>query len=133
VVNLSNALDALCGPGGRTHRLAEAIYAEARRCFDAAGLAIPTDEEIFARRGDFQTGSIAGRAKGGGSTYQSLQRGSSITECEFLNGEITLLGRLHGVPTPLNDAALREITRAAAAGVRAGSIPLDELAARFES
>jgi 2-dehydropantoate 2-reductase len=133
IVNLSNALDALCGPRGRTHAIADAIYAEGRRCFAAASLTLASDAAIAARRGDFHTGAIAGRVKGGGSTFQSLQRGTAVTECEFLNGEITLLGRMHGVPTPLNDAALREVTRAAAAGVRAGSMSVDELAARLRT
>jgi ketopantoate reductase len=35
------------------------------------------------------------------STGQSLRRGTTI-ETDFLNGEIVLLGRLHGIPTPVN-------------------------------
>jgi 2-dehydropantoate 2-reductase len=35
---------------------------------------------------------------------QSLKRGAGSIETDYLNGEIVLLGRLHGVPTPLNAA-----------------------------
>ena len=33
---------------------------------------------------------------------QSLLRGAAAIETDYLNGEIVLLGRLHGVPTPAN-------------------------------
>ena len=130
-LNLTNALEALCGPAGRTHALARSLRDEATRCFAAANLSTTTEAEVTARVGDFRAGTIEGRTRSGGSTWQSLKRGASILECEYLNGEITLLGRLHGVPTPLNDAVLREVTRAAAAGVRPGSIAIDELAGRL--
>ena len=47
---------------------------------------------------------IAGRERAGSSTWQSLARGTPTVETDYLNGEIALLGRLHGVPTPVNDA-----------------------------
>jgi 2-dehydropantoate 2-reductase len=46
----------------------------------------------------------------GGSTWQSLARESGSAEVDYLNGEIALLGRLHGVPTPLNDLLQRLVT-----------------------
>ena len=36
------------------------------------------------------------------STWQSLERKAGTTEVDYLNGEVVLLGRLHGVPTPVN-------------------------------
>ena len=50
------------------------------------------------------SGTIAGdeSLRGGSSTWQSLTRGTGDIECDFLNGEIALLGRLFGVPTPAN-------------------------------
>lgn len=128
IFNLTNALDALCGPAARTHPLATALRAEGLRCYAAAGLSTPSDDEARARRGDFQTGTIAGRTRTGGSTWQSLARGASLVECEYLNGEIALLGRLHGVATPLNDGVLREVTRAAAEGRAPGAVSIDVLA-----
>jgi len=47
-----------------------------------------------------------------------------------LNGEIAMLGRLHGVPTPVN-SALQELAAEAARERRApGSMAMDELLAR---
>ena len=38
----------------------------------------------------------------GGSTWQSITRGTA-SEIDYLSGEIVLLGRLYGVPTPANE------------------------------
>jgi ketopantoate reductase len=42
-----------------------------------------------------------------------VERGLPTVETDFLNGEVVRLGRLHGVPTPVNaavQARMREIT-----------------------
>jgi 2-dehydropantoate 2-reductase len=46
---------------------------------------------------------IEGAAAYMGSSWQSLAKAAGDIECAFLNGEVALLGRLHGVPTPLRD------------------------------
>ena len=38
---------------------------------------------------------------------QSLLRGTGSVEVDQLNGEVVLLGRLHGVPTPVNELLQR--------------------------
>jgi ketopantoate reductase len=129
VVNLTNALEALCGADARTHQIAEALRAEGRAVLAAANLSITSSTEADTRT--VRAGQIAGRTRGGGSTWQSLAREATTLESEYLNGEIIALGRLHGVPTPLNTALLREVTRAAATGTQAGSLPIDDLVARL--
>lgn len=42
--------------------------------------------------------------RAGGLSWQSLQRGTGTIETDHLTGEIVLLGRLHGIPTPANRA-----------------------------
>ncbi len=42
--------------------------------------------------------------RAGGSSWQSLRRGTGTIETDYLTGEIVLLGRLHGVATPANYA-----------------------------
>ena len=56
--------------------------------------------------------------RGGGSTWQSLARGTPV-ETDFLNGEIVRIGTVHGVPTPAN-VLLRNLAYDAA---RAGRKP----------
>jgi 2-dehydropantoate 2-reductase len=56
-----------------------------------------------------------------------LARGTGSIEADYLNGEIVLLGRLHGVDTPVNLLLQRLAAEAAREGRRAGSLPVDEL------
>lgn len=55
------------------------------------------------------------------STWQSLARGSGV-EIDYLSGEIVLLGRLHGVPTPVNEAIQRAVHEIARTGAEPGSL-----------
>ncbi len=63
----------------------------------------------------------------GGSSWQSLARRSGSIEAEFLNGEIVLLGGLHGVATPVNALLERLAIRAAAEGTGAGTWQIEDL------
>jgi len=77
--------------------------AEALAALDAAGIAHVGDEEYDARHDRLITiEPVPGHPHTGGSSWQSLARGSGSIESNQLNGEIVLLGRLHGVPTPGN-------------------------------
>jgi 2-dehydropantoate 2-reductase len=70
----------------------------------AAGIEFD-DENVSDLRGrweSWQVGEIAGRPRAGGSTWQSVTRGAGSVETDYLNGEITLQGRLVGVPAPVN-------------------------------
>lgn len=119
--NLGNAVEALCGPVRGTARdLLDATVSEARVVLAAAGIT-PVDhaEESRARAG-FTVVELPGVSRGGGSSWQSLVRGAGSIEAAYLNGEIVLLGRLHGVPTPLNATLLRLAEHAAAHGEQPG-------------
>jgi 2-dehydropantoate 2-reductase len=70
---------------------------------------------------------IEGQRRGGGSTWQSLERGLGSVETDYLNGEIVLLGRLHGVPTPVNALMQRLTAQAARDGVAAGSVDPEDI------
>jgi 2-dehydropantoate 2-reductase len=130
LANLSNAAEALCGPAGRTSKAAAAARAEGVACYEAAGLSTTTAEEDAARWSLMTSRPIAGRDRAGGSTWQSLARGGSV-ECDYLNGEIALLGRLHGVATPVNGRLQRMIATAARAGVRPGGMTVEALDAEL--
>lgn len=91
-----------------------------------------TPEEEQERRGDHITmRPVGGKERGGGSSWQSLARGTGNIETDFLNGEIVLLGRLHGVETPVNAGLQQLARRMAAAGAEPGSMTPDELAAEL--
>ncbi|GJF27505.1 2-dehydropantoate 2-reductase [Kitasatospora sp. NE20-6] len=133
--NLANALEAVAGPveGGLRESVAARAAAEGAAVLAAAGIVPAGDEEQRAVRGDRVTPRpIDGETRGGGSSWQSLARGAGDIEADHLNGEIVLLGRLHGVPTPVNEALQRLAGAFAREGRAPGSLPdaaLAELAA----
>lgn len=132
LMNLGNALEAACGPIGRGSDLYFAARAEGVRVLEAAGIDVASDEEEGARRGDLiSMRRINGERRGGGSSWQSLARGSGSIEVDTLNGEIVLLGRLHGVPTPVNELLQRTANRLAREGAPPASITADELIAQL--
>jgi 2-dehydropantoate 2-reductase len=129
-VNLGNAADAVAGAAGRSSPVVDRAVAEAEAVFDVAGIDRASAEEDMARRGDLlRMHSIDGARWEGGSSWQSLARGAGSIETDFLNGEIVLLGRLHGVPTPVNELLQRLAREAAAAGRPPGAMSADEVLA----
>jgi len=128
--NLANAVEAVSGPVESEAALAlvDRVRAEGVAVLDAAGIAYASVEEQRALRGDKVTLlPIEGAPRGGGSSWQSLTRGTGTIEADYLNGEIALLGRLHGVPTPLNDLLQRLANTCARERREAGSMPPAEL------
>ena len=125
--NLLNVLQALCGPDADYADLGTAVRAEAEACYRAAGIE-PAAVRARARQGS-KVGMIGGRPRPGGSSWQSLARGTGSIETDYLNGEIALLGRLHGVPTPLNVRLQEVAARFARERRPPGSLPVDELRA----
>ncbi|MFF2820645.1 ketopantoate reductase family protein [Kitasatospora cineracea] len=133
--NLGNALEAVAGPidGELRMRVWRRARAEGEAVLAAAGIAHPSEEEQRVRRGDRVTlVPLEGAVRGGGSSWQSLARGTGDIEADHLNGEVVLLGRLHGVPTPLNAALQRLAAAFAREGRPVGSLPDAELAALLD-
>jgi 2-dehydropantoate 2-reductase len=129
-VNLGNAAEAVAGAVARSSPVVDQAVAEAEAVFDAAGIDRASAEEDLARRGDLlRMHSIDGARWEGGSSWQSLARGAGSIETDYLNGEIVLLGRLHGVPTPVNELLQRLAREAAAAGGPPGTMSADEVLA----
>ncbi len=134
LLNLMNAAEALCGPEGRGGRLAELVIGEGERVLARAGLAVASADEDATRREGRLTLRPTGRGPwGGGSSWQSLARGTGRIEADFLNGEIALLARLHGTAAPANALLQHLAGRAAAEGRPAGSLSVEELTGRLEA
>ncbi len=104
LMNLINGVEAITGEYSREMRLR--LIEEAEYCFQAAGIhAVSMDDLIKLRR--FTRGEVPGVARLGSSSLQSVKRQTGNIEVDYLNGEIVLLGRLHGVPTPANSVVQR--------------------------
>ncbi|MET8975073.1 2-dehydropantoate 2-reductase N-terminal domain-containing protein [Streptomyces sp. NPDC004539] len=127
LTNLGNSLDAVAGHEGAT-ALWEPVRAEGEAVLKAAGIDWTGTEEERALRGDKITLlPLPDAPRGGGSSWQSLARGTGSIEADYLNGEIVLLGRLHGVPTPLNTLLQRLANEFARERREAGSLSVEEL------
>jgi 2-dehydropantoate 2-reductase len=121
LMNLGNAVGALCRPGDRRDELTALARAEGEAALTAAGIDFVDDQvkDIDGRWAQMGVRDIDGRRRPGSSTWQSLARGTGRIETDYLNGEIVLQGRLHDVPTPIN-AALCRLAAQAAGHRRAG-------------
>ena len=128
LMNLANAVEALSGPDGRFSALARAAHQEGKEALAAAGIDVASAEEDRVRRGDYlQMAPTASGEWRGGSSWQSLARGAGSIEAEYLNGEVVLLGALHGVATPVNALLQRLALGAAAEGATPGTWRIEEL------
>ncbi|NUR29076.1 MAG: NAD(P)-binding domain-containing protein [Catenulispora sp.] len=134
--NLGNAFEAVAdleADEDLAERLIETAQEEGRRALNAAGIPFVGPGERRAVQGDrMKVTEITGTPRGGGSSWQSLARGAGSIETDYLSGEIVLLGRTHGVPTPVNALMQRLTAQFAAEGREPGSMPLGELAESVE-
>jgi 2-dehydropantoate 2-reductase len=101
--NLANAIEAV-GGSARNDEAEQAVY---------------LDQLVW--------NEIPDAPRHGGSSWQSLARGAGSIEPAYLNGEIVLLGRLHGIRTPVNTLLLRLAESAAASGTMPGSVTPAEM------
>ncbi|MFJ9038057.1 ketopantoate reductase family protein [Streptomyces sp. NPDC102406] len=136
LANLANAIEAVSGvlTSEESTALFRRARAEGEAVLAAAGIAYtPRDEEDKARAGKIRFEPSDRTPRGGGSSWQSLQRGTGTIEADYLNGEIALLGRLHGVPTPVNDVLQEYADRAARERRPAGATSVAELTAAVDA
>ncbi len=132
--NLGNSLQALCNAGAESAEIYRAMIHEALECYRAAKIDCASRDEVQERRGTLlEMAEIAGYERVGGSSLQSILRGSGSIESDFLNGEIALLGRLHGVPVPVNSTLQFLANKLAISRGAPGSMPVAELKSRIES
>ena len=121
LMNLGNAVEAVCGPSARGGEIGRRARDEGAACLTAAGI----DVRLRSRRRRPAAATWCAscpspaRPAGAGRRGRAWPGGRGSIETDYLNGEIVLLGRLHGVPTPVN--AL--LQRLAGAMARTGRPP----------
>ena len=132
--NLNNALQAVSELREQARDISRLLREEALACYGAAGIDCATAEETRERRaGVLQMVEIPGIPRAGGSSWQSVERGTGDIEADYLNGEIVLLGRLYHVPTPANEAMQQLAQRVVAEKLPPGSFSLDQVRALIEA
>lgn len=131
LLNLGNAVQACCGPGAAADELAERARAEGEAVLEAVGVPLVSAQTDEQRRGNILRSGPRHPAIGGGSTWQSVARGTGDVETDYLSGEVVLLGRLHGVPTPVNELLQRTTHELVRSGAPVGSRDAADLLARL--
>jgi len=132
MMNLVNVATAVCAEGAGFADLVRLLRAEGEAALAAAGIDLVTIDDDKARRGDrLQMRPIEGVTHNGGSTWQSLARGTGSIETDYLTGEVVLLGRLHGVPTPASVLLQHLAHRAAAKHLPPGHLPAEAVLAQL--
>ncbi|OLP57299.1 2-dehydropantoate 2-reductase [Rhizobium rhizosphaerae] len=104
--NVRNVLELFDGPAHLRDEISAAIVQEATQVLEAAGYSIASPSERGIDISNWRVVPEGDVTHGRQSTWQSFTRGAS-SEVDFLNGEVVLLGRLHGVATPYNEAVQR--------------------------
>lgn len=108
VSSVRNALDLFAGSPARLHEFGARLAQEVMQVMAAMGVVPARSQERQLRVGHWGVAPHCGIEPGQQSTWQSLARGVPH-EVDFLNGEVVLLGRLHGVATPYNQAIQRVV------------------------
>jgi 2-dehydropantoate 2-reductase len=131
VLNLGNGVDATCAPGDAADELVRRAREEAEQVLAAAGIPVVSAEQDADRRGDILRPRQDDGIRRGGSTWQSVSRGTGGVEIDHLSGEIVLLGRWHGVPTPVNALVQQATHDLVRNGGRARSLDAADLLAHL--
>ena len=129
--NLLNIVQALSS--GAAGDIVRGVREEANAVYAAAGIDFAGPDELQEHVKGITVKPVPGfESRLGGSTWQSLSRGGSL-ETDYLNGEIALLGALHGVPTPYNRMRQSAAAEASREGRKPGSYTPEELLARLSA
>lgn len=132
--NLANAVEAVCGSAAdaAAQDLIARAKAEGTAVLDAAGIGYAGGAEITGlRSGTVDVQPLPGEPTRS-STWQSLARGAGSIETDYLNGEIVLLGRAHGVPTPVNAALAAAARESVLLGREPGGLTAGDLSRRVD-
>lgn len=126
--NLGNSLEAVMGLNADSKDIMRQMIHEALDCYRAANIECASREEVASRlAGTLKMEAVEGFERSGGSSWQSVLRGTGSIEANYLNGEISWLGKLHGVPTPANETIRRLALAVAAKNNAPGSYTPDQV------
>jgi 2-dehydropantoate 2-reductase len=133
LMNLGNAVEAVC-QRPVDPELRRRVMDEGVSCLRQAGIEFVSEEEDTARRsGLIKVQPVAGELRDGGSSWQSLERKTGSIESDYLNGEIVLLGRTHGIATPVNALLQQLADEMAVSGTAPRSLSMAEFWQRLRN
>jgi 2-dehydropantoate 2-reductase len=126
LMNLGNIIGAAFADEAVARRYSDAARAEGAAVLKAAGIA--HDEHAGIHRDLLKSRGIPGIERAGSSSLQSLARGAGSIETDYLNGEIVLIARRHGIEAPVNAWFARLGHRMLIEGMAPGSVDPAEAA-----
>ena len=113
LVNAEGDVSAVFERGPAATEIARRVRAEGEAVLAEAGIPVVSAEADDERRGHVLR--VRTGITGGNSLRQSLTRGMG-SEVDYRAGEVVLLGRRHGVPTPANELIQRVTHELSSAG-----------------
>lgn len=123
VSNVVNIVMAAFPPGATRDAWRQKVRDEAAAIYEKAGITWQFVDVTEAKElGLMVDTPIPGVDRIGSSTLQSLKRDAGSIETDYLNGEIVLLARSHGIAAPLNEALCRIARELVAGRLAPGSI-----------
>ena len=130
--NMVNVMQAIVPPDAEATDITTKLRAECEAVFAAAGIDwAPTAEMMGRMRGGSPPAGIGSSGWRGGSMWQSIARGVGNSEVDYINGEIAMLGRQFGIPTPANEVAQLYADRLARTKQDPGSVDIEDLRAEI--
>ena len=136
LMNLGNSLQAATHMADGWRDISRLLREEALACYEAADIDCATAQEVKDRRSieapDFGA-KIKGIERVGGSTLQSIMRGTGNVESDYLNGEIVRLGQQYNVPTPANRVLQEVGNEMAAQRLEIGSFTVNQILQRIRA
>lgn len=134
ISNLANVVEAVLGTHADGSAIIAAAEAEARTVLAEAGVAmVPAAQVSAVRAAGPQVAHVPGAAgELGGSTWQSLMKGSATLESDYLNGEIVTIAHRAGLTAPVNAALARVGRRVLRQGLRPGALSAEQLLAEIK-
>lgn len=128
--NLGNAVQALLGEQEAGQDIVAAARQEALALYTAAGIEMNSEDDEHRFREQLVVRPVPGApTRMGGSTWQSLARGTGSVETDYLNGEIVALAHRLGRRAPVNATLARLLRQAAACSTKPGEVSEAELRA----
>lgn len=107
ISNLVNAIEAVCGQRDpdANRELMDRAREEGRAALRAAGIEFEVEDvsDMAARWERIGVGEVDGHSHRGGSSWQSVLRGTGSIETDHLTGEVVLLARRYGIDAPANE------------------------------
>lgn len=131
ISNIGNVFQALAGADASIGPLVRPAQEEARSVLAGAGIDVVDDETERAERSaaGLRIEPVPGVDETlGGSSWQSMARGTGNIETDYLNGEIARIARVHGLSAPVNAAVTRLARRATRDRLRPGSLSVADIA-----